>query len=82
MKPADVTDEEFATAKAENESQTHSGSGLVYYQGQDFKSAVVERKKATSGASHPDPSDYFVMGDSLDRSQRRKPLRDQPPPKL
>lgn len=66
-KPAEMTDKEFALARSEYESQAHSGMGLVYYQREDFAKAVAEMKKATSGASHPDPSDYFVMGKSLDR---------------
>jgi len=66
-KPVGMTDKEFAVAKSEYESQAHSGMGLVYYQRQDFVKAVAEMKKATLGASHPDPSDYFVMGNSLDQ---------------
>src|SRR5271156_6358942 len=66
-KPAKMTDKEFALARSEYESQAHSGMGLVYYQREDFAKAVAEMKKATSGASHPDPGDYFVMGNSLDR---------------
>jgi tetratricopeptide (TPR) repeat protein len=66
-KPAGMSEKEFALAKSEYESQAHSGMGLVYYQREDFANAVAEMKKATSGASHPDPSDYFVMGKSLDR---------------
>jgi len=66
-KPAEMTDKEFAVARSEYESQAHSGMGLVYYQREDFANAVAEMKKATSGASHPDPSDYLVMGNSLDR---------------
>ena len=66
-KPVGMTDKEFAAAKSAYESQAHSGMGLVYYQRQDFVRAVAEMKKATLGASHPDPSDYFVMGNSLDQ---------------
>lgn len=66
-KPVGMTDKEFAVAKSEYESQAHSGMGLVYYQTQDFVKAAAEMKKATLGASHPDPSDYFVMGNSLDQ---------------
>jgi tetratricopeptide (TPR) repeat protein len=69
-KPAGMTQEEFATAKSQYESQAHSGLGLVYYQRQDFENAVAEMKKSTSGASHPDPADYFVMADSLDKLDR------------
>jgi tetratricopeptide (TPR) repeat protein len=69
-KPAGMADEELATAKSEYESQAHSGLGLVYYQKQDFENAVAEMKKATSGAAHPDPADYYVMGDSLDQLDR------------
>jgi len=70
VKPAGMSTAELATAKSQYESQAHSGLGLVYYQKEDFKNAVVELKKATSGVSQPDPSDYFVMGDSLDRLDR------------
>jgi tetratricopeptide (TPR) repeat protein len=69
-KPAGMTDAELDTAKSEYESQAHSGLGLVYYQKQDFENAIAEMKKATSGAAHPDPADYFVMGDSLDQLDR------------
>src|SRR5271155_5006565 len=70
VKPADMTAAELATAKTQYESQAHSGLGLVYYQKEDFEKAVAEMKKATSGVAQPDPSDYFVMGDSLDRLDR------------
>jgi tetratricopeptide (TPR) repeat protein len=70
VKPAGMTAAELATAKTQYESQAHSGLGLVYYQKEDFEKAVAEMKKATSGVSQPDPSDYFVMGDSLDRLDR------------
>lgn len=70
VKPAGMSTAELATAKSQYESQAHSGLGLVYYQKEDFENAVAELKKATSGVSQPDPSDYFVMGDSLDRLDR------------
>ena len=70
IKPAGMTDQELATAKSQYESQAHSGLGLVYYQRNDFDGAVAEMKKATSGASQPDPADYFVLGDSLDSLDR------------
>jgi tetratricopeptide (TPR) repeat protein len=70
VQPAGMTTAELATAKSQYESQAHSGLGLVYYQKEDFEKAVAELKKATSGVSQPDPSDYFVMGDSLDRLDR------------
>lgn len=70
VKPAGMSTAELATAKSQYESQAHSGLGLVYYQKEDFENAVTELKKATSGVSQPDPSDYFVMGDSLDRLDR------------
>ena len=70
IKPAGMTDQELAAAKSQYESQAHSGLGLVYYQRNDFNDAVAEMKMAVSDSSSPDPSDYFVLGDSLDNLDR------------
>ena len=64
-KPAGMTDQQMADAKAQYESQAHSGLGLVYYRRNNFAGAVSELRAATSGASSPDPTDYSVLGSSL-----------------
>lgn len=65
VKTAGMTDQELTAAKSQYESQAHSGLGLVDYDRNDFNGAVAEMKRAVSGISNPDPSDYFVLGDSL-----------------
>ena len=65
-KPAGMTDKQMSDAKAQYESQAHSGLGLVYYRRNNFAGAVSELRTATSGSSTPDPTDYYVLGSSLD----------------
>lgn len=69
VKPAGMTDQEVVAAKSQYESQAHSGLGLVDYRRGDYNDAVAQIKLAVSG-SNPDPSDYFVLGDSLDNLKR------------
>lgn len=69
-KPPNMTDEQFAKAKAQAESEAHSGLGLVYFRRQKFAEAVEEFKKATADSETPDPTDYFVMGVCLTRLSR------------
>ena len=65
-KPAGMTDKQMSDAKAQYESQAHSGLGLAYYRSNNFAGAVSELRTATSGASTPDPADYYALGSSLD----------------
>ncbi len=69
-KPADLTDEQFATAKAEKLAEAHSGLGLVYFRRQDYGQAAKELQQATQGAPHPDPTDYFALGAALQNTQQ------------
>jgi tetratricopeptide (TPR) repeat protein len=69
-KPANMTDEQFAKAKAAAESQAHSGLGLIYFRKQNWEGAVTELAKGTSTANPPDPTDYYVMGVSLGHLNR------------
>jgi tetratricopeptide (TPR) repeat protein len=64
-KPANLTDEQFAKSKEADESQAHSGLGLVYYRKQNFEGAASEMTKATAGGNDPDPTDYYVLGKAL-----------------
>jgi len=64
-KPANVTDDQFTAAKTEKLSEAHSGLGLVYFRRQDYDNAVKELQLATKGNPSPDPTDFFVLGVSL-----------------
>lgn len=69
-KPADMTDEQFAAAKADKTAEAHSGLGLVYFRRQDFEKAAKELAQATQGTSHPDPTDYFALGAALQNTKQ------------
>jgi tetratricopeptide (TPR) repeat protein len=70
VKPAYMTDEQFALTKAEKLAEAHSGLGLVYFRRQQFDDAVKQLRQATQGAANPDPADLFVLGDSLQSLNR------------
>lgn len=61
-KPAELTDEQFASTKASAVSQAHSGLGLVYFREGKDSDSVAELTKATEGNARPDPTDYFILG--------------------
>lgn len=69
-KPAELSDQQFATAKADKLSEAHSGLGLVYFRRQEFDKAAKELQQATQGTSHPDPTDFFALGAALQNSQQ------------
>ncbi len=75
-KPADMSDEQFATAKAQKLSEAHSGLGLVYFRRQDYQQAATQLQQATQGAPHPDPTDYFALGASLQNTQQYSQAAD------
>jgi tetratricopeptide (TPR) repeat protein len=75
-KPANLTDEEFATLKADKLSEAHSGLGLVYFRRQDFDKAAKELDQAVQGISHPDPTDYFALGAALQNTQQYSKAAD------
>ncbi|MGC2333538.1 MAG: tetratricopeptide repeat protein [Candidatus Acidiferrales bacterium] len=64
-KPAGMTDEQFATVKAEKVAEAHSGLGLVYFRRQDFDNAAKELQQATQGIPNPDATDFYALGASL-----------------
>jgi tetratricopeptide (TPR) repeat protein len=69
-KPANVTDDQFAALKAEKLVEAHSGLGLVYFRRQDNDNAIKELVLATQDNSKPDPTDFFVLGASLQKLGR------------
>jgi tetratricopeptide (TPR) repeat protein len=75
-KPAGMSDDQFAKAKALAESQAHSGLGLIYFRKANYEGAVAELKIGTSTATPPDPTDYYVMGVSLGKLDRNAEAAD------
>ena len=69
-KPAGITDEQFAKAKATATAQAHSGLGLVYFRQQDFANSVSEMQKAVAADATPDPVDFYIMGVGLSQLKR------------
>jgi tetratricopeptide (TPR) repeat protein len=70
QKPANLTDEQFAQAKAQKLIEAHSGLGLVYFRQQDFDNATKELQLATNDNPMPDATDLYVLGVSLQQSNR------------
>jgi tetratricopeptide (TPR) repeat protein len=68
-KPATLTDEQFAAAKAQDESMAHSGLGLTYFREQKAQDSLNELQQATSNGQ-PDPVDLFIMGIDLNNLKR------------
>jgi tetratricopeptide (TPR) repeat protein len=73
---ASMSDADFAKAKTESESQAHSGLGLVYFRQQNYDGAVTELTKAVATTSNPDPTDYFVLGYSLNKVNKYSDAAD------
>jgi len=70
QKPANLTDEQFAQAKAQKLIEAHSGLGLVYFRQQEFDNAAKELQLATNDNPMPDATDLYVLGVSLQQSNR------------
>lgn len=68
-KPATLTDDQFAQAKAQETSLAHSGLGLTYFREQKPEDSVKELQLATT-TEKPDPVDFFVMGIDLSSLKR------------
>lgn len=75
-KPANMTDQEFAAAKAAKLAEAHSGLGLVYFRRQDYDKAASELQKATQGNPNPDPTDYYALGAALQNTQQYSQAAD------
>lgn len=75
-KPENLSDEQFAQAKAGKLSQAHSGLGLVYFRMQDYQNSVKELQLATSGDVAPDPTDLFALGAGLQQLNRMSEAAD------
>ncbi len=61
-KPRDMSDADFAAAKAKRTFQAHSALGLVYFRHQDYDNSAKELALATKDNPAPDQTDLFVLG--------------------
>jgi len=61
-KPADMTDAQFAAAKAHRTLQSHSALGLVYFRRNDYENSEKELSQATKDNPAPDQTDLYVLG--------------------
>ena len=75
-KPANLSDADFATMKAQATAQAHSGLGLVYFRRSNAADAVTELQQATSNNPTPDPSDLYVLGVELQQLKRNSDALD------
>ena len=70
QKPANLTDQQFAQARSQKLIEAHSGLGLVYFRQQDFDNATKELQLATNDNPMPDATDLYVLGVSLQQSNK------------
>ncbi len=61
-KPANMTDEAFASAKNQTLAMAHSGLGLVYVRRGKFAEAIPELEQAVKVDPNPDPVNYYLLG--------------------
>lgn len=61
-KPADMSDPQFAAAKARRTSQSHSALGLVYFRRNDYENSEKELAQATKDNPASDQTDLYVLG--------------------
>jgi tetratricopeptide (TPR) repeat protein len=69
-KPDYLSESQFAALKAQKAVQAHSALGLVYFRREDYPNSVKELQQATQNNPNPDPTDLFVLGDSLENLNR------------
>jgi tetratricopeptide (TPR) repeat protein len=61
-KPANMTDEVFASAKNQNLAMAHGGLGLVYIRRGKNAEAITELNEAVKVDPNPDPVNYYLLG--------------------
>lgn len=61
-KPANLTDENFTTAKNATLAMAHSGLGLVYVRRGKFADAIPELEQSVKVDPQPDPVNYYLLG--------------------
>ncbi len=70
VKPAGLTDDQFAQSKSTVLSEAHSGLGLVYFRRGRWADSASELQQATQASASPDQTDYFVIGVDFDRQSK------------
>lgn len=76
QKPDNLSDGQFAQAKAGELAQAHSALGLIYFRTEDFANSVKELQLAMQGDASPDPADLFALGVGLQRLKRNSEAAD------
>jgi tetratricopeptide (TPR) repeat protein len=61
-KPANLTDEQFASAKNSTLAMAHSGLGLVYVRRGKYDEAIPELDQSVKLDVSPDPVNYYLLG--------------------
>jgi tetratricopeptide (TPR) repeat protein len=61
-KPANLTDEQFASAKNTTLAMAYSGLGLVYIRRGKFEEAIPELDQSVKVDPVPDPVNYYLLG--------------------
>ena len=61
-KPANLTDEQFASAKSNTLAMAHSGLGLVYVRRGKYEDAIPELDQSVKIDPTPDPVNYYLLG--------------------
>ena len=69
-KPANLTDDQFTTAKNAELASCHSGLGLVYYYQHNLPSMITELEQAVKLDPTPDPTDQFLLGFAYQQAGR------------
>jgi tetratricopeptide (TPR) repeat protein len=61
-KPANLTDEAFASAKNQTLAMAHSGLGLVFVRRGKYAEAIPELQLSVKIDPNPDPVNYYLLG--------------------
>jgi len=69
-KPDNVTDDQFAKAKAASLAQAHSGLGLIYFRQQQHEKSVAEMQEAVKLDATPDSVDLYILAVGLNQLKR------------
>jgi tetratricopeptide (TPR) repeat protein len=72
VKPASLTEDQFAELKSSDLSQAHSGLGLVYFREQKPDDAAKELQLVTT----PDATDWFILGASYEMQDKHADAAD------
>ena len=67
-KPTNLTDQEFATAKAQITAMAYSGLGVVAFRRGKFADAIPNFDQATKIDPNPDPVNFYLLGLSNEKA--------------